>query len=83
GAFFGFGSVRAASVGPKHKQASAVATMFMGLALAKIGGVPAAGWLGGAIGWGMSFLATAGLGVISMGSLFFSLPQGGAGGRPE
>ena len=31
GAFFGLGSVVAASVVPKHKQASAVATMFMGL----------------------------------------------------
>ncbi len=31
----------------------------------------------------MSFLATAGLGVISMVSLFFSLPKGGAGARPE
>ncbi|EMV2898454.1 MFS transporter, partial [Escherichia coli] len=67
----------------KHKQASAVATMFMGLTLANIGGVPAATWLGETIGWRMSFLATAGLGVISMVSLFFSLPKGGAGARPE
>jgi DHA1 family inner membrane transport protein len=70
GAFFGLGSVVAASVVPKHKQASAVATMFMGLTLANIG-------------WRMSFLATAGLGVISMVSLFLSLPKGGAGARPE
>ncbi|MCL7668181.1 MFS transporter [Enterobacter cloacae complex sp. OE43NF] len=42
GAFFGLGSVVAASVVPKHKQASAVATMFMGLTIANIGGVPAA-----------------------------------------
>ena len=33
GAFFGLGSVVAASVVPKHKQASAVATMFMGLTM--------------------------------------------------
>lgn len=57
--------------------------MFMGLTLANIGGVPAATWLGETIGWRMSFLATAGLGVISMVSLFFSLPKGGAGARPE
>ena len=38
GAFFGLGSVVAASVVPKHKQASAVATMFMGLTIANIGG---------------------------------------------
>ncbi len=83
GAFFGLGSVVAASVVPKEKQASAVATMFMGLTIANIGGVPAATWLGETIGWRMSFLATAGLGVISMLSLFFSLPKGSAGQRPD
>lgn len=83
GAFFGLGSVVAASVVAKEKQASAVATMFMGLTIANIGGVPAATWLGETIGWRMSFMATAGLGVISMVSLFFSLPKGGAGARPN
>ncbi|HGY8547896.1 TPA: MFS transporter [Escherichia coli] len=70
GAFFGLGSVVAASVVPKHKQASAVATMFMGLTLANIGGVPAATWLGETIGWRMSFLATAGLGAGAMFTLY-------------
>ncbi|WP_312686003.1 MFS transporter [Kosakonia sp.] len=83
GAFFGLGSVVAASVVVKEKQASAVATMFMGLTIANIGGVPAATWMGETIGWRMSFLATAGLGVIAMLSLFFSLPKGGAGERPD
>ncbi|HAI51586.1 MAG TPA: MFS transporter, partial [Enterobacteriaceae bacterium] len=68
---------------PKHKQASAVATMFMGLTIANIGGVPAATWLGETIGWRMSFLATAGLGVIAIISLALSLPKGGAGERPD
>jgi DHA1 family inner membrane transport protein len=83
GAFFGLGSVVAASVVPKHKQASAVATMFMGLTIANIGGVPAATWLGETIGWRMSFFATAGLGVIAMLGLWFSLPKGSAGERPD
>ena len=83
GAFFGLGCVVAASVVAKEKQASAVATMFMGLTIANIGGVPAATWLGGAIGWRMSFLATAGLGVIAMVSLYFSLPKGSVGERPD
>lgn len=60
-----------------------MATMFMGLTIANIGGVPAATWLGETIGWRMSFMATAGLGVIAMVSLFFSLPKGGAGERPD
>lgn len=82
GAFFGLGSVVAASVVPKHKQASAVATMFMGLT-PQISVACRRRPLGETIGWRMSFLATAGLGVISMVSLFFSLPKGGAGARPE
>ena len=83
GAFFGLGSVVAASVVPKHKQASAVATMFMGLTIANIGGVPAATWLGETIGWRMSFLATAGLGIIAILGLWVSLPKGGAGEKPD
>jgi DHA1 family inner membrane transport protein len=35
---------------PRERQASAVATMFMGLTIANVGGVPAATWLGQAIG---------------------------------
>lgn len=83
GAFFGLGSVVAASLVPKDKQVSAVATMFMGLTIANIGGVPVATWLGGAIGWRMSFLATAGLGVLAILSLYFSLDTGMAGEKPD
>jgi DHA1 family inner membrane transport protein len=83
GAFFGLGSLVAASVVPRHKQASAVATMFMGLTIANVGGVPAATWLGQAIGWRMSFVATAGLGLIAMLALWRALPAGEAGRRPN
>ena len=83
GAFFGLGSLVAASVVPRHKQASAVATMFMGLTIANIGGVPAATWLGQAIGWRMSFAATAGLGILTMLILRAALPQDEAGKVPH
>lgn len=83
GAFFGLGSVVAAGLVAKEKQGSAVATMFMGLTIANIGGVPAATWLGNTIGWRMSFLATAGLGVLAMIGLWVSLPKGGEGVRPD
>ncbi|WP_159876318.1 MULTISPECIES: MFS transporter [Aquitalea] len=83
GAFFGLGSLVAASVVPRHKQASAVATMFMGLTIANIGGVPAATWLGQAIGWRMSFAATAVLGLITMLTLRLALPRGEAGQAPQ
>ncbi|KVT00121.1 MFS transporter [Burkholderia ubonensis] len=83
GAFFGLGSVVAASLVPRDKQASAVATMFMGLTIANVGGVPAATWLGHAIGWRMSFAATAGLGLIAIAGLFAALPRGEAGKMPN
>ncbi|MGU7782798.1 MFS transporter [Burkholderia sp. PU8-34] len=83
GAFFGLGSLVAASVVPRHKQASAVATMFMGLTIANIGGVPAATWLGQTIGWRMSFAATAGLGILTMLILRVALPRGEAGNVPH
>ncbi len=83
GAFFGLGSVVAASVVPREKQASAVATMFMGLTIANIGGVPAATWLGETIGWRMAFAATAGLGLVAMLSLWSALPKGETGRVPN
>ncbi|KVE74038.1 MFS transporter [Burkholderia vietnamiensis] len=83
GAFFGLGSVVAASLVPRERQASAVATMFMGLTIANVGGVPAATWLGQLIGWRMSFAATAALGVIAIGGLFAALPKGDAGKMPD
>ncbi len=75
GAFFGLGSVVAASVVAKDKQASAVAMMFMGLTIANIGGVPLATWVGQNIGWRMSFAAITLLGVLTMFALWKALPQ--------
>ncbi|WP_019170195.1 MFS transporter [Pseudaminobacter salicylatoxidans] len=83
GAFFGLGSVVAASVVPPEKRASAVATMFMGLTIANIGGVPAATWIGQQIGWRMSFAGTAILGLLAIAALWFSLPRGEAGKMPN
>lgn len=83
GAFFGLGSVVAASLVPRERQASAIATMFMGLTIANVGGVPVATWLGEAIGWRMSFAATSGLGVLAMASLFAVQPKGEAGHLPN
>lgn len=83
GVFFGIGSLVATSVVPKDKQASAVATMFMGLTIANIGGVPLATWVGQNIGWRMSFAAIALLGVITMLSLWKALPEDKASQRPD
>lgn len=83
GAFGGIGSVVAASLVPRAKQASAVAAMFMGLTIANIGGVPAATWVSERIGWRASFIAIGALGLISMAALRAFLPKGGRGDAPE
>jgi MFS transporter, DHA1 family, inner membrane transport protein len=75
GAFFGVGSVVAASVVPPEKRAGAVAAMFMGLTLATIGGVPLATWFGELLGWRTAFWGIAGLGLVAMASLWFALPN--------
>lgn len=83
GAFFGIGSVVAASVVPKDKQASAVAMMFMGLTIANIGGVPLATYVGQHIGWRVSFLAISILGIMTMLALWKALPQSSAAAKPN
>lgn len=83
GAFFGLGSVLAASLVAKDKQASAVATMFLGLTIANIGGVPAATWIGQQIGWRMAFAITAVLGVVAIVALAITLPKGKTGQMPN
>ncbi|MFW2162282.1 MFS transporter [Acinetobacter beijerinckii] len=83
GAFFGIGSVVAASVVPANKQASAVASMFMGLTIANIGGVPLATWIGQNIGWRMSFLGISALGLVTMVALWKALPVGSVGQKPN
>ncbi|WP_342628494.1 MFS transporter [Nguyenibacter vanlangensis] len=83
GAFFGLGAIVAASVVPQEKQASAVATMFMGLTIANIGGVPAATWVGQQVGWRAAFAGTAGLGLLAIVSLWLALPRGEPGEMPD
>ncbi|MFV1943135.1 MFS transporter [Pseudomonas luteola] len=75
GAFFGIGAVVAASVVPPDKRAGAVAAMFMGLTVATIGGVPLATWFGETFGWRTAFWGIAGLGAITMASLWWALPD--------
>ena len=75
GAFFGVGSIVAASLVPPEKRAGAVAAMFMGLTLATIGGVPMATWFGELMGWRTAFWGIAGLGLLTMAALWFALPS--------
>ncbi|WP_319520637.1 MFS transporter [uncultured Martelella sp.] len=83
GAFFGFGAVAATSVVAPERRASALATMFMGLSIANIGGVPASAWMGETIGWRMAFVVTVILGIIALVALALAIPQGEPGKRPD
>lgn len=74
GAFFGVGSIVAASLVPPERRAGAVAAMFMGLTTANVVGVPLATWAGEHLGWRASFWGIAGIGVVTMASLRFALP---------
>jgi DHA1 family inner membrane transport protein len=74
GAFFGIGSVVAASLVPPQRQAAAVSAMFMGLTIANVVGVPLAAWAGEALGWRAAFWGIGGIGAFTMVALWKTLP---------
>jgi DHA1 family inner membrane transport protein len=75
GAFFGVGSVVAASLVPAAKQASAIALMFTGLTVANVLGVPGGTALGQAFGWRSTFWAVTALGVVGLLGVAFLVPK--------
>ncbi len=75
GAFFGVGSVVAASLVAPAKQASAIAMMFTGLTVANVLGVPLGTALGQALGWRSTFWAVAILGVIGLVGIIALVPD--------
>ncbi len=75
GAFFGIGSVVAAGLVPRNKQASAIALLFAGLTLANILGVPGGTALGEAFGWRATFLAVVVLGLVSVAAIAWLVPS--------
>ncbi|MGW3181838.1 MFS transporter [Kitasatospora sp. NPDC001119] len=66
GAFFGIGSVVAADLVAPQKKAGAIATMFTGLTVANIVGVPLGTYIGQAVGWRATFAGVAALGVVGL-----------------
>ncbi|MEU6968805.1 MFS transporter [Kitasatospora aureofaciens] len=66
GAFFGIGSVVAAELVAPQKKAGAIATMFTGLTVANIVGVPLGTFIGQAVGWRTTFTAVAALGLAGL-----------------
>jgi DHA1 family inner membrane transport protein len=76
GTFFGVGSVVATGLVAEDKRASAIATMFMGLTVATLLGVPFGAWIGLLLGWRAAFWAVAAIGVVALAVLAVFVPSG-------
>ncbi|AXK82475.1 MFS transporter [Pseudolabrys taiwanensis] len=75
GTFFGVGSVVATGLVAENKRASAIATMFVGLTVATLLGVPFGAWFGLQFGWRAAFWAIAGVGVLAFVVLALLVPN--------
>lgn len=74
GAFFGVGAVVASRLADPGRTAAAVASMFTGLTLANVLGVPLGTWIGHAVDWRLVFLIVAVIGLFTMWSLHQWVP---------
>jgi len=81
GTFFGVGSVVATGLVPENKRASAISTMFVGLTVATLLGVPFGAWFGLLLGWRAAFWAVATIGIVAFVVLALFVP--GYVGRDE
>lgn len=87
GAFYGVAALVAAAMVPAQRRAQAIGYVMLGLAAANVIGVPAATWLGQALGWRSAFGAV-GLGcALTAAMLMFYVPriaaEAGASARTE
>lgn len=65
GAYFGVAALVAAGLVPPGRRAQAVAQVMSGLTIATVIGVPAANWMGQALGWRWGFGVVAVLAVVT------------------
>jgi DHA1 family inner membrane transport protein len=82
GTFFGVGSVVATGLVTEDKRASAIATMFIGLTVATLLGVPFGAWFGLMLGWRAAFWAVTAIGVVAFAVLVVLVP-GNVGGNEK
>ncbi|TIC86789.1 MFS transporter [Nocardioides sp. GY 10113] len=81
GAYFGVASLVAAGLVAPGKRGRAVAAVMLGLSVANVVGVPAATWLGQNLGWRATYLAAAGLAVLTVAAVLAAVPA--MPGNPE
>lgn len=75
GAFFGVGSVVAAQLATKGKEAQAIAVMFTGMTIANLAGVPLGTYIGHHFSWRYTYGIIALLGLITFVAIYFWLPK--------
>src|SRR5690606_35533964 len=74
GAFLGVGSVVAAQLAQKGKEAQAIAFMFTGMTVANLAGVPLGTYIGHHYSWRIPYGGLALLGLLTFAALSFWLP---------
>ncbi|MCF8714997.1 MFS transporter [Joostella atrarenae] len=75
GAFFGIGAVVAGKLAREGKSAKAIATMFSGLTIANVIGVPLGTYVGHHYHWSISFMIVGVIGIMTMLSIYFWMPK--------
>ncbi|WP_312194875.1 MFS transporter [Sphingobacterium multivorum] len=75
GAFFGVGSVFASRLADPGKEAQAVATMYSGLTVANLFGVPLGTYIGHHFSWRYTFLLIVVVGILTMLALKLWMPK--------
>jgi predicted MFS family arabinose efflux permease len=75
GVFFSVGSIIATSLVPREKAARAIATMFSGMTVAFVTGIPLGTGVGQHFGWRATFLIVAGFGVVALAGALLFVPR--------
>ena len=75
GAFFGIGSVVAASLVSRERRTAAVATILGGLGVANVVGVPVATMLGQRLGWQAPYLAVGAIAAVTVAAVAALMPR--------
>lgn len=76
GVFMSIGSTIAADLVPRNRRASAISTMFSGLTIATVTGVPLGTLLGQHLGWRAAFAAIAAVGIAAFVANLTLVPSG-------
>lgn len=75
GAFFGVGSVVAAKMAPKGKEARYISIMFTGMTIANLVGVPLGTFIGHHYSWRYTYAIISGIGLLTLFALWAWLPK--------